>query len=103
MKVKLFDKGVRDRFWLFFSIISGILSFILLFNVVPDQYKDCLRYFGYLIFAVLIIVYLIIWWRANSLTDISVDVDGSTVNIKCGDLFLEEGLKVISFNISTLL
>ena len=98
MKVKLFNKGVRDRFWLFFSIISGILSFILLFNIVPDQYKDCLRYFGYLFFAVFIIIYLIIWWRANNLKDINVDIDGSTVNIKCGDLFLEDGLKAISFN-----
>lgn len=98
MKVRLLDKGVRDRFWLFFSIISGILSFILLFDIVPDRYKDFLRSFGYLIFVVLIIIYLIIWWRANSLTDISVDIDGSTVNIKCGDLFLEEGLKAISFN-----
>jgi hypothetical protein len=98
MKVKLFDKGVRDRFWLFFSIISGILSFVLLFNIVPDEYKDCLRYFGYLTFGVLIIIYLIIWFRANNLTNINIDVDGSTVNIKCGDLFLEEGLKAISFN-----
>jgi hypothetical protein len=98
MKVKLFDKGIRARFWLFFSIISGILSFILLFNIVPDQYKDCLKYFGYLIFVVLIIIYLIIWWKANNLTDISVDIDGSNVSIKCGDLFLEEGLKAISFN-----
>lgn len=98
MKVKLFEKGIRDRFWLLFSTISGVLSFLLLFNVIPDQYKDCLRYFGYLIFTVLLIVYLIIWWRANSLTDISVDIDGSTVNIKCGDLFSEEGLKAISFN-----
>lgn len=98
MKVKLFNNGVRDKFWRFFSIVSGILSFILLFNIVPDQYKDRLRCFGFIIFTVLIIIYFIIWWRANSLTDISVDIDGSTVNIKCGDLFLEEGLKAISFN-----
>lgn len=98
MKVKLFNNGVRDKFWRFFSIVSGILSFILLFNIVPDQYKDRLRCFGFIIFTVLIIIYFIIWWRANSLTDISFDIDGSTVNIKCGDLFLEEGLKAISFN-----
>lgn len=98
MKVKLFNNGVRDKFWRFFSIVSGILSFILLFNIVPDQYKDRLRCFGFIIFTVLIIIYFIIWWRANNLTDISVDIDGSTVIIKCGDLFLEEGLKAISFN-----
>lgn len=98
MKVNLFDKGVRDKFWLYFSIISGILSFILLFNIVPEEYKDCLRYFGYLTFIVLILIYLIIWRRANNLTNISIGIDGSNVNIKCGDLFSEDGLKVISFN-----
>lgn len=98
MKVKLLDRGVRDRFWLYFSIISGVLSFVLLFNIVPEQYNDYLKYFGYLIFTVLIIIYIIIWWRANNLTNINVDIEGSTVIIKCGDLFLEEGLKAISFN-----
>jgi hypothetical protein len=46
----------------------------------------------------LIIIYLIIWFRANNLTSINVDIDGSNVNIKCGDLFLENGLKTIPFN-----
>lgn len=98
MKVALFNKGVRNKFWVYFSVISGILSFILLFNVIPDEYKDYLKCFGYVIFVLLIIVYLIIWLWANSLTDVKIDVDGSTVNIKSGDLFEEDGLKVIPFN-----
>lgn len=98
MKVGLFNKGVRNKFWLYFSIISGIFSFILLFNVVPDNYKDYLKCFGYLTFVILIIIYLIIWLRANFLTDVKIDVDGSTVNIKTGDLFHEDGFKVIPFN-----
>jgi hypothetical protein len=98
MKVGLFSKGVRNKFWLYFSVISGILSFILLFNVVPDNYKDYLKCFGYLTFVLLIIIYLIIWLRANFLTDVKIDVDGSTVNIKTGNLFKEDGLKVIPFN-----
>jgi hypothetical protein len=98
MKVKFLDENVRNKFWLYFSIISGILSFILIFNIVPDQYKDCLRYFGYFTFGLLILIYLYIWYRANKLTNINIDIDGSNVNIKCGDLFLEEGLKTIPFN-----
>ena len=98
MKVKFLDKNVRNKFWLYFSVISGILSFILLFNIVSDDYKDCLRYFGYLMLGVLILIYLIIWYRANNLTNINIDIDGSNVNIKCGDLFLENGLKTIPFN-----
>lgn len=98
MKVKFFDKNVRNKFWIYFSVISGILSFILLFNIIPDDYKDCLDYFGYTAFTSLLIIYLAIWYRANKLTDINFDIDGSNVNIKCGDLFLENGLKTIPFN-----
>lgn len=98
MKVNFFDKGVRNKFWIYFSVLSGILSFILLFNIVPEDYKEWLKYFGYLTFLILIIIYLIIWFRANNLTNINIDIDGSKVNIKCGDLFSEESLKVIPFN-----
>lgn len=98
MKVNLFNKGVRNKFWVYFSVISGILSFILLFNVVPDEYKDYLKCFGYISFILLIIIYLILWIRANCLTDVDIDIDGSTVNIKSGDLFSQNGYKVIPFN-----
>ncbi|MFA6400450.1 MAG: macro domain-containing protein [Salinivirgaceae bacterium] len=98
MKVEFLDKNVRDNFWLYFSVISGILSFLLLFYIVSDEYKDCLRYFGYLTFGVLILIYLIIWYRANNLINININIAESNVNIKCGDLFLENGLKTIPFN-----
>lgn len=98
MKVKLFDEGVRNRFWQYFSIISGIISFVLLFNFIPRQYVEYLSYFGIVIFGVLIIIYLSIWYRANIVIDINLEIDGSFVNIKSGDLFTEEGLKAIAFN-----
>lgn len=98
MKVNFFNKGVRNEFWVYFSVISAILSFILLFNIIPEENKECLKYIGYLSFIILIIIYLIIWCNANKLTNIDIDIDGSTVNIKCGDLFSEDGLKTIAFN-----
>lgn len=98
MKVEFLDKNVRNKFWLYFSVISGILSFILLFNIVPDGYNYCLKLFGYITCGILILIYLGIWWWANSLTNIELDIEGSKVNIKCGDLFSEQGLKVITFN-----
>lgn len=98
MKVNFLDKNVRNKFWIYFSVISGILSFILLFNIIPDEYNNYLKYFGYAAFVILILIYLFIWYRANNLTNINIDVDGSNVNIKCGDLFSEKGLKTIPFN-----
>jgi hypothetical protein len=98
MKVNFLDKNVRSKFWIYFSVISGILTFILLFNIIPDQYNNCLKYFGYTAFVILILIYLFIWYRANNLTNINIDIEGSNVNIKCGDLFSEKGLKTIPFN-----
>ncbi|MGV0754324.1 macro domain-containing protein [Empedobacter brevis] len=98
MKVKFFDKGIRNQFWVLFSVISGILSFVLLFNIVPDTYKEHLKCFGYITFALLILIYIYLWYRANNLTDVKIDIEGSTVNIKSGDLFTENGFKVIPFN-----
>ncbi|CAC9976765.1 macro domain-containing protein [Flavobacterium panici] len=98
MKVNFFDKGVINKFWAYFSAISGVLSFILLFNIVPEEYKEWLVYFGYLSFFILILTYFFIWLRANNLTNIDIDIDGSSVNIKCGDLFSQDGLKTIAFN-----
>lgn len=98
MKVSFFDKGVRNKFWLIFSAISGVLSFLLLFEFIPESYKDYLKIFGYISIGLLILIYLAILYWANNLTDIEVDIDGSNVNVKCGDLFTEQGLKVIPFN-----
>lgn len=98
MKVKILDKGVRNQFWVIFSVISGILSFVLLFNIVPETYKEHLKCFGYITFILLILTYLYLWNRANNLTDVKIDIEGSTVNIKSGDLFTESGFKVIPFN-----
>ncbi|WP_312324203.1 macro domain-containing protein [Soonwooa sp.] len=98
MKVKFFDKGIRNQFWVLFSVLSGILSFVLLFNIVPDSYKEYLKCFGYITFALLILMYIYLWYRANNLTDVKIDIEGSTVNIKSGDLFNENGFKVIPFN-----
>lgn len=98
MKVEFLNKNVRNKFWIYFSVISGIISFILLFNIIPEEYKKCLQYFGCLTFIILIIIYLVIWYKANKLTNVNIDIDGSTICIKCGDLFSEDGLKAISFN-----
>ncbi len=98
MKIKILDKGVRNQFWVIFSVISGILSFVLLFNIVPETYKEHLKCFGYITFILLILTYLFLWCRANNLTDVKIDIEGSTVNIKSGDLFAESGFKVIPFN-----
>nr|WP_187696040.1 macro domain-containing protein [Klebsiella oxytoca] len=38
------------------------------------------------------------WFRANGLREINLTIEESTVVIKTGDIFKQEGLKVIAFN-----
>lgn len=95
LKVKILDSQVRDSFSAIAAGIGTILSTFLLFVNIPDSWK-----LSSLIAFVLILtgIYLWIWWRANFLTEVDIKIDGTTVSVKSGDIFREEGLKAIAFN-----
>lgn len=44
----------------------------------------------------LFVGYLWLWFRANGLREINLTIEESTVVIKTGDIFKQEGLKVIA-------
>lgn len=95
-KIKVYDKRVISLFAKILGVLSTLLSFYLIFCDIPDKYKGKL---GLLIFtAVIVLLYLIIYLYANFLTMVKVEIGGSTVVVKKGDIFEEEGLKVIPFN-----
>lgn len=95
MKVAIFDRQVRDSFFRIAAGIGTALSTLLLFVSIPDECK-LYSLFGFAL--VLFIIYLVIWWRANSLKEVAIKIDGTTVTVKAGDIFNEEGLKAIAFN-----
>ncbi|MEP3341970.1 MAG: macro domain-containing protein [Hyphomicrobiales bacterium] len=95
MKVTIFDKQVRDSFSKIAAGIGAALSTLLLFVSIPD---DCKLYSLFGLALVLFIIYLVIWWHANSLKEVVIKIDGTTVTVKSGDIFNEEGLKAIAFN-----
>jgi len=97
-KVTLFDKRILTKFWGYFSIISGIISFVYLFDFLPDSYEKCNIWIGLSCLIILILIYLSIWLRVNRLKSIKIRIDGSSVIIKEGDIFKEDGYKAISFN-----
>jgi hypothetical protein len=45
-----------------------------------------------------VIIYIYDWRKANKLNSVEIDIEGTTVCIKEGDIFEEDGLKVIAFN-----
>lgn len=94
-KVRFFDRRVVDNFLKITSVISTALSLTVLFVDIP---KDCKITYGWIFLGLLILTYLIIWLWSNNLNKIDINVEGSDVTIKVGDIFLQPGLKVIAFN-----
>lgn len=95
LKVKIFDAQVRASFSRIAAGIGTALSTLLLFVNIPDSCK----LWSLIAFVILLaVVYLSLWWRSNALREIVIKIDGTTVTIKSGDIFLEEGLKAIAFN-----
>jgi len=94
-KVKLFDKRVAK---IFLEIASGALaaiSAVLLFVDIPAQRKLLT---GVALLLVLAGLYLVVWIWSNRLNQINLSVEGSSVNIRVGDIFKQAGFKVIAFN-----
>lgn len=96
IKVSLLDKRVLDIFIKILGAISTITSLILIFIDIPESCKGISVLLKFLIF--LFIILLIIWLYANKLSKIKIDIGGTSIIIKKGDIFNEEGLKVIPFN-----
>lgn len=95
MKVKFFDRQLLELFYKILSVISVITSLVLIFIDIPMQLK---LFIGLVVLISLIILYCILWWFSNNKTHIKLNIEGSPVEVKFGDIFKEEGLKVIAFN-----
>lgn len=96
-KIKFFDKRLLKNFWKIFSVITGIVSFILLFVDIPKKYK-LLALIGTTLG---LLVYYIIKWRcAKRQKEITLRFGESDVVVYFGDIFKanEDDLKVIAFN-----
>lgn len=94
-KVSFFDKRLTKRFLEITSVFSGAISVVVLFVDIPADYKLPA---GWTFLAALGVTYLALWLWSNSLNSIDISIEGSTVAIKAGDIFQQEGLKAIAFN-----
>jgi hypothetical protein len=94
-KVGFFDRRVIENFLKITSVISATLSLLVLFVDIPTE---CKITYGWIFIGLLVLIYLAIWVWSNNLNKIDINVEGSDVTIKVGDIFLEPGLKAIAFN-----
>lgn len=94
-KVSFFDKRVIKQFLEITSVIGSTLSVIVLFADIPNDWK---LPGGWIFLALLALIYLAIWIWSNNLNSIDINVEGSNVTVKVGDIFKQPGLKAIAFN-----
>lgn len=95
LKVTFFDRNVLKRSLKFIAGTSTGVSVFFLFVDIPAGYKT---WAGIAFLVVLVLIYAVIWWNANSLRKISIEIEGSRVHITTGDIFEQDGLKAIAFN-----
>jgi hypothetical protein len=94
-KVKPFDRKLFKNYLEVLSVVGLLCSFALIVITIPD----CLKiYVGVALVLLLLIIYIIMWINANNQDKTTLNINNSTMIIKTGDIFEEDGLKVIAFN-----
>ena len=96
-KVSLCDKELIKEFLAILGVIGGIYTYATIFFEIPSEYKNKAIIF-IIVSIVLLLIYLVLWIRANKMESIKLRINGSTLEVKLGDIFEEEELKVIAFN-----
>lgn len=94
-KVSIRDKRVRKIFQEKAAAFFGLLSIVLIFVDIPDEARI---WSGVAVLAAASIGYLAVWIWADNLNEISIEIEGSSVDIKVGDIFAQPGFKAIAFN-----
>lgn len=94
-KLNFFDKRIRYRFLKIFGAINIIFPLVLIFFNIPERLKALTA----IIFALILsLIYIGIYIYANKLLEATINIGGTSVLVKKGDIFKENGLKVIPFN-----
>lgn len=94
-KVSFIDRRVVENFLKITSVISTAISLVVLFIDIP---AECKLTYGWIFLGLLALIYLANWIWSNNLNKIDINVEGSDVTIKVGDIFQQPGLKAIAFN-----
>lgn len=96
MKIKLWDKGLLKSTGEFVMSIGSCISIIALFwpEIIIQNKKMII---GISVITIVCYYFLKIIY-INTLRKITLNICGSTLEIKEGDIFEQDGLKVINFN-----
>ncbi len=94
-KVKFFDNKLIKNYLATLTAISTFFSFLFLIITIPEE---CKLYAGIGLLGIFFIIYLVMWIIANKQKTSTININNSILNVKVGDIFEENSLKVIAFN-----
>ncbi|NMP25129.1 macro domain-containing protein [Sulfobacillus harzensis] len=94
-KVSFFDWTLLKNYMAVLTIISVFFTLCSFFISIPSDRK--MAWFIVLL-GLFMAIYVYMWFRANLLEHVTLKINNSTVDVKVGDVFEQEGLKVIAFN-----
>lgn len=92
-KIWIFDKCVREAFWKIATAVLAVLSVGII--AVPEKHQ-VKTLIGFAI--ILVVCYIGVWIWANRKKSIVIKIRNTKIVIKEGDLFEQEGKKVIPVN-----
>lgn len=95
IKVRLLDRQLSKKYLEVLTGISVVSSFVFYSITIPDCIKSQV---GYSLLLSLLIIYLMMWKIANKQTETSLNINNSILQVKMGNIFNENGFKVIAFN-----
>lgn len=96
MKVSFSDRRILHKFYGILSVLSVITSILFLFVEIEKKSKTTV---GLIVMGILVATYIVLWVHANVRRSIRLKINNSEVEVKFGDIFLEQAdLKAIAFN-----
>lgn len=95
-KVKFFDENLRKMFWKHFSAFSTVFGMAVVF--LDDALLKEKIYYPIGLAIISIIWYIALWLYVSNWKSIDIKIESTTISIITGDIFEQEGLKVIAFN-----
>lgn len=95
MKTRISYKKLLKSYGSVISVLVGIETFILIFKDIPDNKKELAAIINIIIFSIIFIILLLV---SVKMSKIKLNIHGTNVIVKFGDLFNESGKKVIGCN-----
>jgi hypothetical protein len=95
IKISPFNKRLWLRFLSIFSVISATFSIFSIVIAIPEDKK---RIAGIVLICSFVFLYIFLWLYANIMKKITLKVGNSRILVTEGDIFTQNGIKVIGFN-----